>query len=98
MDYLMEISVTVLVAFLIYVFERYGRVFFDKIDQERINEMVAIAVEATEQLAKMKDMTKEEKFHHAFDYADKKFKEKGIRISVTELKFLIEAHLFRERI
>jgi hypothetical protein len=95
MDYLTEIFATVIIGLIIYFIEKHLGKIYKKYEQSEVKELVRIAVDAIEQKAKLKDMSKEEKFAYVFTFVEKKLKEKGIDVDLDEIELLIEHFVFQ---
>lgn len=89
-----RVLATVIVGVVIYFLEKFSKRIFQKMDALKVNEIIRIAVEATEQLAKTKEMTKQEKFQHTYNFVEWKLKEQGIELDFESIKFLIEAFVY----
>ncbi|WNO30037.1 hypothetical protein [Oceanotoga phage vB_OteS-UFV02] len=63
-----EIIITVLIGLGMYLLDKYAKKVSDKWDWNKINEVVKIAVDATEQESRLKEMTSKEKFESVYDY------------------------------
>lgn len=94
MDYFTELITTVAIGLAIYFIEKYLGKYIKKLDTEKIEKYVQVAVEAIEQKDKMKDMSNKEKFDYVFGYVSTKLKDEGVNFDFETLELLIEHVVF----
>ncbi len=86
-----EIVTTVLIALGMYILDKYAKKITKQLDWNKINEVIKIAVQATEQESALKEMSSQDKFNTVFDFVMKYFPDIE---SAEAIKKIIEHYVF----